>query len=179
VARLVVQLRPFEESDLVMCDRFVLDPDFGGQFEWTGFGSTAEYRRRWEEDRLLGASPYNLVVAATEDDRPVGWVNWRNTDRAGPMVWEIGIIIDPDERGQGAGTAAQSLLVDYLFATTPTHRIWAGTEVENIAEQRALERCGFRQEGLLRGHHFRDGHWRNSYIYGLVRDDNLNRPRPL
>jgi len=74
-------------------------------------------------------------------------------------------------RGRGAGTAAHRLLVDYLFATTPTHRIWAGTEVENIAEQRALERSGFRKEGLLRGHHFRDGRWRDSFIYGLTRDD--------
>ena len=176
--RLEVRLRPFEEADLAMYERLATDPEFGGPFEWTGFGSAEEYRRRWHDDRLLGASPYNLVVAATADDSAVGWVDWRDTDRAGPSVWEIGVIIVPEMRGRGAGTAAQSLLVDYLFATTPTHRIWAGTEIENTAEQGALERCGFRQEGLLRGHHFRDGQWRDSFIYGLTRDENPARPRP-
>jgi RimJ/RimL family protein N-acetyltransferase len=62
---------------------------------------------------------------------------------------------------------AQRQLVDYLFATTPCHRIWAGTEVENIAEQRALERAGLLLEGRMRGGHFRDGQWRDSYIYGI------------
>jgi RimJ/RimL family protein N-acetyltransferase len=67
------------------------------------------------------------------------------------------VLIVPEMRGRGAGAAAQRLLVEYLFSTTTAFRIWAATEAENIAEQRALERSGFRQEGLLRGTHFRDG----------------------
>jgi RimJ/RimL family protein N-acetyltransferase len=66
---------------------------------------------------------------------------------------------------------AQRLLVEHLFATTTAHRIWAGTEVDNVHEQRSLEQCGFRREGLLRGAHFRDGQWRDSLIYGLLRED--------
>ena len=89
----------------------------------------------------------------------------------GQGAWEIGVLIVPEMRGRGAGAVCQLLLVEYLFSTTTAFRIWAGTEVENVAEQRALERCGFTQEGLLRGTHFRDGQWRNSYIYGIVRDD--------
>lgn len=57
------------------------------------------------------------------------------------------------------------------LATTTANRIWAGTEVENIAEQRALERSGFQQEGLSRGTHFRDGQWRDGYVYAIVRGD--------
>jgi RimJ/RimL family protein N-acetyltransferase len=163
-------LRPFDEADLVMCDRSVTDPDFVGPFEWVGFGVPQQYRRRWTDDRLLGSSPYNLVVA-DDGDAPIGWVNWRDTERAGPGAWEIGVLIVPEMRGRGAGTAAHRLVVDYLFATTPAHRIWAGTEVDNIAEQRALERSGFLQEGLLRGHHFRGGQWRDSFIYGITRTD--------
>ena len=72
-------LRPFDEADLVLCDRSVTDPDFVGSFEWVGFGAPQEYRRRWTDDRLLGSSPYNLVVAAATMHRS-GWVNWRDTD---------------------------------------------------------------------------------------------------
>lgn len=153
-----------------MCDRSVSDPTFVGPFEWIGFSVPQTYRQRWHDDRLVGTSPYNLVVADA-DDAAVGWVNWRDTDRAGPGAWEIGALIVPEMRGRGVGTAAHRLLVAYLFATTPTHRIWAGTEVDNIAEQHALERSGFQREGRLRGHHFRDGQWRDSFIYGITRDD--------
>lgn len=167
-----VCLRPFESDDLSLIDRAAGDSAFAGEFQWFGYGSSSGLRRRWEEDGLLGRSPYNLCVAL-DDSTCVGWVDWRDTDRAGPGVWEIGALVIPDYRGRGIGTAAHRLLVDHLFATTPAHRIWAGTEVGNIAEQKALDRSGFEQEGLLRGHHFRDGEWRDSYIYGLTRTDHM------
>ena len=166
-----MHLRPFNEADLVMCDRFATDPSFAGPFEWVGVRSSAEFRRRWAVDGLLGVSPYNLVVAENGDDAPVGWVDWRETDRAGPEVWEIGVVIVPEERGVGLGTAAHRLLVDHLFTTTTTNRIWAGTEVDNLAEQRALEKSGFQREGVLRGIIYRDGLWRDSVVYGLTRGD--------
>jgi RimJ/RimL family protein N-acetyltransferase len=167
---LAVRLRPFDEADLSCFDRWADDPDYS-PLEWHGFSSAEPWRRRWQEDRLLGASPYCLVVAAVEDSSFVGWVDWRQCDRSGPGVWEIGVLIDPECRGRGAGTAAQRLLVDYLFSTTPCHRVWAGTEVANIAEQRALERVGLVREGCARGAHYRNGEWRDSYVYGITRDD--------
>jgi len=166
-----VRLRPFTESDLVLFDRFATDPELSEPFEWLGFSSSEPSRRRWKEDRLLGSNPHCLAVEAADGGALVGFVSWRQNDRPGPGVLEIGALILPEMRGRGVGTAAQRMLVDYLFSTTTAHRIWAGTEVGNVAEQRALERCGFRQEGRLRGGHWRDGHWRDSLIYGLLRDE--------
>jgi RimJ/RimL family protein N-acetyltransferase len=51
------------------------------------------------------------------------------------------------------------------------HRIWAGTEADNIAEQRALEKAGFTREGVIRGAGWRDGTWRDGVIYSLLRTD--------
>ena len=168
--QLAVRLRPFEEADLACFDRFVNEPDYS-PLEWCGYRSSEPWRRRWREDRLLGASPCCLVVAAVADDSFVGWVDWRQNDRPGPGVWEFGVLVAPEYRGRGAGTAAQRQLVDYLFLTTACHRVWAGTEVDNVAEQRALERVGLLREGCVRGGHFRDGHWRDGYIYGITRYD--------
>jgi RimJ/RimL family protein N-acetyltransferase len=64
---------------------------------------------------------------------------------------EIGVLLFPEHRGRGVGTAAQRLLVEYLFATTLVNRLQAVTDLENLAEQRVLERIGFRREGVLRG----------------------------
>ena len=168
--RLDVRLRPFDESDLQCFDRLTAEPDYS-PFEWAGFQSSAPWRERWREDRLLGASPFCLVVASVADDSFVGWVDWRQDERSGRGVWEFGVLIAPEHRGRGAGTAAQQLLVEYLFLTTPCHRVWAGTEVDNTAEQRCLERVGLLREGCIRGHHFRLGSWRDSYVYGITRDD--------
>jgi RimJ/RimL family protein N-acetyltransferase len=169
--RLPVRLRPFTESDLELFVRFATDPALSEPFEWTGFTPPSRYRQRFEHDGLLGSSPYYLAVVTVDDDALVGWVNWRDTERPGPGAWEIGVLIVPEMRGRGAGASSQRLLVEYLFSTTSAFRVWAATEVENIAEQKALERSGFSKEGRLRGTHFRDGQWRESYIYGIIRDD--------
>jgi RimJ/RimL family protein N-acetyltransferase len=77
----------------------------------------------------------------------------------------------PEARGRGAGTAAQRLLVRYLFAHTQVARVEAATEVENIAERRALEKAGFTREGVMRGYSFRDGHWRDMVLYSVLRGE--------
>lgn len=84
--------------------------------------------------------------------------------------FEVGIALLPDHRGQGVGTAAQGLMVQYLFDNTMAHRLQAFTEVDNIAEQRALEKVGFQREGVLRAHFFRAGKWRDSVLYARLRD---------
>jgi RimJ/RimL family protein N-acetyltransferase len=81
------------------------------------------------------------------------------------------VLLAPEHRGKGAGTAAQRLLVEHLFATTPVHRLSAHTEPANVAEQRCLEKCGFRREGLLRQAGFRGGAWRDVFVYGRLRSD--------
>jgi RimJ/RimL family protein N-acetyltransferase len=165
-----VELRPFRADDLHLFDTFATDRSFSEPFSWVGFRSPEGFRHRWEDDGFLGRSPYFLAVAET-DGAAIGWVTWRENERPGPGVWEIGILVRPDYRGRGIGTTAQRLLVEHLFANTTAHRVWAGTEVGNLAEQRALERAGFQREGVLRGSVYRDGAWRDSVVYGLLRDD--------
>jgi hypothetical protein len=55
-------------------------------------------RRDWHEDGLLGSSPYFLVVAAADDDSLGGLVDWRQNERPGAGVWEIGVLIVPEHR---------------------------------------------------------------------------------
>jgi RimJ/RimL family protein N-acetyltransferase len=69
------------------------------------------------------------------------------------------------------GTSAQRRLADHLFATTLANRLEATTEVDNIAEQRALEHSGFVAEGVLRGRGFVRGQWRDAVMYARLRDD--------
>lgn len=167
-----IHLRPVLEPDLAELLRFYSDPVAAGEFQWFGFRpeKARELERRWADDGLVNAQSGHLAVSLG-DGTCAGEVDWRSVVHGN---FEIGIWLLPAHRGQGIGTEAQRQLVEYLFATTPAHRLQAGTEVDNIAEQRALERAGFRREGVARGVHFRDGSWRDGVLYGLLRDD----PRP-
>jgi RimJ/RimL family protein N-acetyltransferase len=164
-----VRLWPVQEAELTEFLRFQWDPAAPGEFQWFGFRMprARELQRRWHEDGLIGTESSFLTVLV--DDAVAGWVTWRSLATSGSF--EIGIGLLPDHRGHGVGTEAQRQLVDYLFATTTAHRLQAGTEVHNIAEQKALERAGFRREGVARGLYFRDGQWRDSVLYGVLRTD--------
>ena len=67
--------------------------------------------------------------------------------------------------------AGAAPLARYLFAHTTVHRIWAGTAVDNVAEQRSLEKAGFTREGVTRAMGWRDGAWRDGVVYSLLRTD--------
>jgi RimJ/RimL family protein N-acetyltransferase len=77
----------------------------------------------------------------------------------------------PKARGQGYGTEAQRQLAAYLFETTAVNRVDAATDVENLAEQRSLEKAGFRRDGILRGSQFRAGAYHDLVVYSRLRDD--------
>jgi [ribosomal protein S5]-alanine N-acetyltransferase len=167
-----IRLRPIEEADLDPLRRFDTDPSSTGPYLSSSFRSPGARRRRWEEDGWLGDDSGQLAVALP-DDTLAGIVGWRAIKTGGPDCGclEIGALLFPEHRGRGLGTAAQRLLTEYLFATTLANRLQAITNVENLAEQRALERIGFRREGIMRGLAFDSGRWHDGVLYARLRDD--------
>ena len=162
-------LRPATAADFWLFERQAVEPDAGGTFNWSGFRDVRATRRRFDENGLITPDGGCLIVV--HDDATVGTVVWTKVSYGAPAwwCWNIGISLLPEYRGKGVGTHAQRLLVAYLFDTTPVQRVEAYTDVENAAEQRALERAGFTREGVLRSTQFRDGRWRDLVMYAIVR----------
>lgn len=77
----------------------------------------------------------------------------------------------PDDRHLAA---AQAQVAELFFRHTTVNRVEAHTDVENVAEQRALEAAGFRREGVTRGAQWRDGEYHDGILYAVLRAD----PRP-
>lgn len=116
----------------------------------------------------------NGSLAIVSAGQVVGGVGWRwnqwgpNAASRCPM---IGIWLQADARGHGLGTQAQRLVVDLLFRHTTTNRVEAHTDVENVAERRSLEKIGMRAEGITRGAQWRDGAYRDGYLYAVLRGE--------
>jgi aminoglycoside 6'-N-acetyltransferase len=176
-----VSLRPATLDDVAFLVR-QYSAEASGPWNWFGFRSENEIRRRLDDDGLLGADHGKLVVEVAGDGGPtaIGDVSWHAVDYGPPPTsrcWNIGITLAPEWRGQGYGTRAQRLLAEHLFATTVVERVEASTDVENTAERRALERAGFSLEGVLRRAQFRGGSWRDMALYSLTRGE-MSRSAP-
>jgi RimJ/RimL family protein N-acetyltransferase len=166
--RVRVRLRPVGEADLAALEEAhsrEADP-----WNWFGHTPAGAMRRRFAEG-MISAEGGTLAVEAP-DGTLAGGISWftvQHGPTAACRALNIGISLLPGQRGRGYGAAAQRALAEYLFATTLVERIEAETDVENVAEQRALERAGFTREGVLRHTQFRAGRWRDNIIYSVLR----------
>jgi RimJ/RimL family protein N-acetyltransferase len=169
-----VRLRPLEESDLGLLTRFDTEPGLHEPYEWKGFRDPRGRRRRWDQDGYLGSED-SILIVALDDGTFTGFVAWTALRRSTPIAptvgYRIGIALLPEYRGRGLGSGAQCLLADHIFWTTLANRVEAGTDLENIAEQRALERAGFQREGIVRGGGYLEGRFRDGVTYSRLRSD--------
>ena len=115
-----------------------------------------------------------LIVEVVETGEAIGTVSWHGVTY-GPnpesRAWNVGIALIPAARGHGYGGEAQRQLADELFRTTDANRVEASTDVENIPEQRSLEKAGFTREGVQRGAQSRDGGIHDLVTYSRLRTD--------
>ena len=141
-------------------------------FEFFGFQATNGLAQRFVANGLI-TDDFGLI-AIEAGGRLVGHVGWfavQHGPSSTSRALNVGITLLAEHRGRGYGTAAQAALADYLFANTLVERLEATTDVENIAEQRALTKAGFQREGVVRHGQFRAGQWHDLVLYSRLRGD--------
>lgn len=168
-----VRLREITIDDVELIDAWQADPVKNGEFNDFG-GEARTVRPGVEEGRIIGPNGGMLIVERIADTQPIGTVTWHSV-RYGPndqsRAWNMGISLVPEARGQGYGVEAQRLVAAYLFETTDANRVEASTDVENLAEQRALEKAAFVREGINRGAQWRAGAHHDLVLYSRLRGD--------
>jgi RimJ/RimL family protein N-acetyltransferase len=166
---LLTRLRPARPEDAALLAAWRAEPC--SPFEdWSGPAPPGVE----ETVRLLPAAGGGDLVVTDATDQPIGTVSWHPVlygPNLGSQALDIGISVRPFAQGCGHGARAQRMLAKYLFATTPVFRVQASTDLSNIAEQRSLERAGFRREGVLRGAQWRLGAWHDLVCYARLRGD--------
>ncbi|MFG2480461.1 GNAT family N-acetyltransferase [Streptomyces fagopyri] len=179
VLRPATVLRPVTSADLDRFDTEFAGPDGPGPYQWFGHTPTLRLRGLLDERGLLGGDENMLSV--TVDDTLAGRVEWfrRAWGRVETSAcWEIAIGLFAAHRGQGIGTQAQRLLVDYLFTHTRAERVQVCTDADNLAEQRAAEKAGFELEGRVRRAQWRAGTWHDQLLYSVLRPLGPPAPNP-
>jgi RimJ/RimL family protein N-acetyltransferase len=165
--------------DVTLADADLLDAWNADEASRSEFNDFGEPPSRAPRD-VLKAGPLRnedngvFMVERVADGAAIGTVGWHRV-RYGPNpesdAWNIGIELRPEARGQGFGTQAQRQLADWLLANMDLNRVEAQTDVENMPEQRSLEKAGFGREGVARGAQFRAGRYRDLVTYSRLQED--------
>jgi RimJ/RimL family protein N-acetyltransferase len=120
---------------------------------------------------------YHFMIRAKADDRLMGTaevqrIEWTN----GNCFLRLGIGAAED-RGKGYGTQALRMLLRFAFAELNLFRVSAMVPEYNETAIALLNKFGFAQEVCRRKALERDGRRWDLYVFGLLKDEWLDRAR--
>jgi ribosomal-protein-alanine N-acetyltransferase len=158
-----VSLRPVERSDAAFMQRSTTDPEIRIPLG-SPSPSNEHETESFIEEVVEGDDGVSLVVET--DDEPIGLVAVKSLDPARPelVYWFV-----PEYHGDGYGTEAVGLFVDYLFRTVDCRGLHARLFAFNTGSRGVLEGLGFAEEGRFREARFVDGEYVDVFHFGLLR----------
>lgn len=174
----VVTLRPVRRRDgrdwsaLRLADRAYLEP-----WEPTVAGEWQRNNARRAWPSVYGAHRHavragvSLPAVIELDGRYCGQLTLGGIARGALCSGWIGYWVGRRFAGGGVATAALALGLDHALGAVDLHRVDATVRPENAASRTVLERCGFREEGLLRRYLHVDGAWRDHLLLATTREE--------
>ena len=119
-----------------------------------------------EVDEMAAGQAIYWAMRALSDGQFLGTCDLSEIDRRHHRA-EVGFMLGRDAWGQGYALEAMQAVLAYA-ATTGLRRLLARTHLGNRRSDSLLEKLGFEEEGMLRGHVLRDGERRDCRLFGLL-----------
>lgn len=165
-----VYLRPLEPEDALILQPWFNDPEVN-----RGMLIHRPVTRHTEEQFIarVNHSEQDLVlmIVRIDVDMPIGTTGLHHLHFKNRNAL-FGIAIgDKEAWGQGFGTEAAILMMQYAFDTLNLHRVGLQVFEYNERARRVYEKVGFRQEGVLRQEHYREGRYWDTILMGLLREE--------
>ena len=162
-----VNVRIMEKEDLPLFVEWRNSPEVLGEYNPLRQVSKTEVEKDFEK----GNTAFSDFVIEKKDGSRIGFICHFDVVHPAGKHLEIGYSLVPSERGKGYGTEAVEIVVDYLFLSKDIMRVQACTDVRNTASQKALEKAGFKREGIQRKGFFSRGEWTDDYMYSILREE--------
>lgn len=164
IAKGELVLAPVQQQDLAFLMQSGTQ-EWRGEYQAAQMTSLMQLEQELAQGKLFCKNFWTLVVFLEE--QPVGVVGVHFV-REGLVRLEIQLA--GSCQGRGLGSTVLRLVRDYLLENEPVVRLEAETDVENVAAQKMLERCGFHAEGVLGRYRFHHGRYHDCYLYSYLKD---------
>ena len=159
------------------------DDDCAALFKWINEPETVRYssvftpvneidHHNWFEN--VRKDPNRIIFAIRNLDSPeilgtVQLINIHAVFRSAELVIRIG---EDEECGQGAGSEAVRLTVEYAFKDRNLQRVWLHVFADNMRAIKAYRNAGLKQEGILRRACYIFGEWKDLVVMAILDTDN-------
>jgi len=163
------RLRRIEREDIPTFVRWFGDPEVR-QFLLVNSPISHAQEEKWFERKLEDADS-ELFAIVTLDGTHIGNIELFDFHRI-PRAAELGVVIGEKAYwGQGYGSDAIRTLLRFGFEELNLHRVQLVVDEDNKRGIGAYQKCGFQLEGHLRDAVYRQGHYRDLLMMGILDHD--------
>ena len=85
-------------------------------------------------------------------------------------IANIGYFLKKQFWGNGYGTEAASLMIQYCFEKIKLHKVTAGCDAENRSSEQVMIKCGMKKEAEYKRHVLINGEWRDRLEYAIIKN---------
>lgn len=164
-----VTLRALEPADAAVMWRWYQDREFS-TLDGNRYGTALPPLE--ESVRSHGSLSFVDVSLGIEDEhaRLIGIVRLKSRGGGGP---QRGFRHRHRARplGPGLRDGRTRTILRFAFTEMNLHRVSLGVLDYNARARRCYEKCGFREEGRVREHHFHDGRWHDQIMMGILQHE--------
>lgn len=164
----LIVFRALREEDAPTLHAWRADPSVRDGALGYPFPTSLEAEREWIRSFAPSGTPHDLCLGIYDErtDAILGYCQMRSIDWVAKVA-EFGIVIGASEsRGRGIGGRTLAMAVDYATLQLGLRRLWLRVVEFNTAAIRLYEEAGFRLEGRMLRHAYRNGQLHDVLIYG-------------
>lgn len=172
-----IYLRALEISDYEVTTKWRNDPEvtelLGGNFYYI----SSEREKKWIEGAIMNDSTsIRLGIVIKDSHKLIGLVNLTNIEWINRKA-EFSIVLgDKDEWGKGYGQEATKEILKFGFTQRNLEKIYLTVDVLHERAIALYGKIGFKKEGLLRRDHFKNGSFRDVFVFSILKDEYYELP---
>lgn len=165
-----VVLRPINKAtDLEAFNRWINAPDV--RKFMTGF-LPIDLKQEGEWFDSLSNRKNSITLAIeTKEGELIGNIGLHGIDWASRVATTGALIGDEANRGRGYGTDAKMILLNYAFNTLNLRKVCSMAIAYNGRSLRFNAKCGYKEEGRRKAHHFKEGEYYDEVMTAVFRED--------
>ena len=125
--------------------------------------------KKWVENAIFDKENIYLAICLKENDEYIGNAYINDIDWINKSAHAPSMIGEKKYWSKGLATEARMLLLDFAFRERGFNRIWAHILEDNIGSRRMCEKCGYKEEGILRESVYKNGEFKNQIVMSVLR----------
>jgi len=167
-----VYLRALEPEDYKKSIKWRNDNEIWSMLAGPKYFVSEELEKKWVEDSIFNNSnKLVLSVCLKNTNEHIGYVYLNNIDWKNRSASFAKLIGDKESWGKGYAKEITLLMLYHAFYVMGLIRIEARQLLGNIGSIKANEKCGFKNEGVLRKAVFKDGKYQDLNLMSIIRED--------